>query len=59
MLAVFPSEGREGVPGRRVAVTGLGVVAPCGIGREAFWAGLLGPAPEGPRRIRDFDASSI
>ena len=29
--------------GRRVAVTGLGVVAPCGIGVEAFWAGLLGP----------------
>ena len=29
--------------GRRVAVTGLGVVAPCGIGVEAFWTGLLGP----------------
>ena len=29
--------------GRRVAVTGLGVVAPTGIGREAFWNGLLGP----------------
>jgi len=29
--------------GRRVAVTGLGVVAPCGVGKEAFWAGLLGP----------------
>ncbi len=29
--------------GRRVAVTGLGVVAPAGIGREAYWAGLLGP----------------
>ena len=28
---------------RRVAVTGLGVVAPAGIGTEAFWAGLLGP----------------
>jgi 3-oxoacyl-[acyl-carrier-protein] synthase II len=28
--------------GRRVAVTGLGVVAPCGIGADAFWAGLLG-----------------
>ncbi|MEY2642155.1 MAG: 3-oxoacyl-[acyl-carrier-protein] synthase, partial [Actinomycetota bacterium] len=27
----------------RVAITGLGVVAPCGLGREAFWAGLLGP----------------
>ena len=29
--------------GRRVAVTGLGVVAPCGIGRDAYWDGLLGP----------------
>ena len=29
--------------GRRVAVTGLGVVAPCGIGRDAYWRGLLGP----------------
>ena len=27
--------------GRRVAVTGLGVVASCGSGAEAFWAGLL------------------
>lgn len=29
--------------GRRVAITGLGVVAPCGSGKEAFWNGLLGP----------------
>ena len=29
--------------GRRIAVTGLGVVAPCGIGKEAYWNGLLGP----------------
>ena len=29
--------------GRRVAVTGLGVVAPCGIGVDDYWAGLLGP----------------
>jgi 3-oxoacyl-[acyl-carrier-protein] synthase II len=29
--------------GRRVAITGLGVVAPCGIGQENFWSGLLGP----------------
>jgi 3-oxoacyl-[acyl-carrier-protein] synthase II len=29
--------------GRRVAVTGLGVVAPCGLGRENYWRGLLGP----------------
>ena len=42
-------------PGRRVAVTGMGVVAPCGIGRDAFWQGLLGPVPEGERRVHDFD----
>ncbi len=40
---------------RRVVVTGLGVVAPCGIGREAFWEGLLAPAPVGPRRAEGFD----
>jgi 3-oxoacyl-[acyl-carrier-protein] synthase II len=28
---------------RRVAITGYGVVAPCGIGKQAFWEGLLGP----------------
>ncbi|MEN3273168.1 MAG: 3-oxoacyl-[acyl-carrier-protein] synthase, partial [Actinomycetota bacterium] len=40
---------------RRVVVTGLGVVGPCGIGRDAFWNGLLGPAPEGDRLVHDFD----
>jgi 3-oxoacyl-[acyl-carrier-protein] synthase II len=29
--------------GRRVAITGLGVVAPCGVGADGFWKGLLGP----------------
>jgi 3-oxoacyl-[acyl-carrier-protein] synthase II len=43
--------------GRRVVVTGIGVVAPCGIGREAYWAGLLAPAPEGLRKVHDFDPS--
>lgn len=43
---------------RRVVVTGLGVVGPCGIGRDAFWHGLLGPAPEGNREVHDFDPSS-
>ena len=40
---------------RRVAVTGLGVVASCGIGTDAFWDGLCGPAPDGERRVHDFD----
>jgi 3-oxoacyl-[acyl-carrier-protein] synthase II len=59
MLALYPSRGRPGVPGRRVAVTGLGVVAPCGIGTGAFWEGLLGPAPTGPRKVEGLDATSI
>jgi 3-oxoacyl-[acyl-carrier-protein] synthase II len=29
--------------GHRVAITGLGVVAPCGIGKSNYWQGLLGP----------------
>lgn len=29
--------------GRRIAITGFGVVAPCGQGKQAFWDGLLGP----------------
>ncbi len=40
---------------RRVVVTGLGVVAPCGVGRDAFWSGLLAPAPVGARRVESFD----
>lgn len=33
--------------GHRIAITGYGVVAPCGIGKEAFWNGLLGPGALG------------
>jgi 3-oxoacyl-[acyl-carrier-protein] synthase II len=47
------------VPGRRVVVTGLGVVAPCGIGTDAFWEGLLRPWPGGERRIADFDPTAF
>ena len=43
--------------GRRVAVTGIGVVAPAGIGKDAFWNGLLSPAPNGFRQIEDWDPS--
>jgi 3-oxoacyl-[acyl-carrier-protein] synthase II len=45
----------EGSGWRRVAVTGLGVVSCCGIGTDEFWNGLCSPAPEGQRRVRDFD----
>ncbi len=37
--------------GRRVVVTGMGVVGPCGIGQEAFWEGLLRPAPQGDHLV--------
>src|SRR4029079_11390411 len=37
--------------GRRVAITGYGVVAPSGIGKKAFWDGLNGPGITGSRRI--------
>jgi 3-oxoacyl-[acyl-carrier-protein] synthase II len=40
---------------RRVAVTGIGVVSPVGIGADAFWRGLLSPQPQGERRVHDFD----
>src|SRR5579884_3865355 len=48
----------EGYPCmRRVVVTGLGVVAPNGVGREAFWSACLnGRSGVGP--IRSFDASA-
>jgi len=43
--------------GRRVAITGYGVVAPCGLGKEAFWAGLNGPGITGGKiiEIADWD----
>jgi 3-oxoacyl-[acyl-carrier-protein] synthase II len=60
MLAVHPSpDGGAAVTGRRVAVTGIGVVAPCGTGREDFWKGLLGPAPEGLRKVVNLDAAAV
>src|SRR5882672_7115517 len=41
---------------RRVVITGLGVVAPNGIGKEAFWSACVnGRSGVGP--IRSFDAS--
>ncbi len=44
------------MPGRRVAITGVGVVAPCGIGRDAFWTGLLADPGEGRERsLPDWD----
>ena len=36
---------------RRVAITGLGVVAPAGIGAQRYWSGLLGPGAAGGRSL--------
>ena len=42
---------------RRVVVTGLGVVAPNGVGKDAFWKACVdGHSGIGP--IRSFDASN-
>ncbi len=43
--------------GHRVAITGYGVVAPCGIGKDAYWNGLLGPGLTGTKStaIADWD----
>ena len=43
--------------GHRVAITGLGVVAPCGIGKDAYWNGLMGPGIANRRslEIADWD----
>src|SRR5262245_23803154 len=41
---------------RRVVVTGLGVVAPNGIGKDAFWSACVN-GKSGARPIESFDAS--
>jgi len=49
----------RGAGDRRVAITGYGVVAPCGVGKEAFWQGLLGPGASGgtSTSLADWDPS--
>ena len=45
-------------PRRRVAVTGIGVVSPLGIGVEAMWSNLA-RGQSGVRRIAGFDAGRL
>src|SRR4026208_1911431 len=42
---------------RRVVISGMGCVTPLGIGRDAFWEGLV-TGRSGVRRIEAFDPSS-
>jgi 3-oxoacyl-(acyl-carrier-protein) synthase len=50
---------RAPAAGRRVVVTGLGVLAPGGTGPEAFWQGLrTTPEDRQQRRVDDFDATA-
>jgi 3-oxoacyl-[acyl-carrier-protein] synthase II len=49
-------QGPDGpIPGRRVAITGLGAVTCCGSGIDALWQGLLSPSVGGGP-VRDFEA---
>src|SRR5450759_30490 len=43
---------------KRVVITGLGVIAPTGIGKEAFWSACIA-GRSGIRRITRFDASQL
>jgi 3-oxoacyl-[acyl-carrier-protein] synthase II len=53
------ADGTGAIEGRRIAVTGIGVVAACGIGKDAFWSGLLATPPNGARRVDAFDATDL
>jgi 3-oxoacyl-[acyl-carrier-protein] synthase II len=44
---------------RRVAITGVGVLAACGVGRDEFWSGLLAPQPTSERRVTGFDPNTL
>ena len=43
---------------RRVAVTGIGIIAPIGVGRERVWAALC-EGQSGIAQIEDFDTSNL
>jgi len=45
-------------PTRRVVISGLGIVAPNGIGKEAFWQATISGV-SGVRKITRFDASHL
>ncbi|HMG33293.1 MAG TPA: beta-ketoacyl-ACP synthase II [Blastocatellia bacterium] len=43
---------------RRVALTGIGVIAPVGVGRDAVWSALIG-GQSGIGRIEEFDTTNL
>ena len=43
---------------RRVVVTGVGVISPNGVGKEAFWEGMAS-GKSGVRSVTDFDVSQF
>src|SRR5512134_1706208 len=43
---------------RRIAVTGIGIIAPTGVGRERVWEALAA-GRSGISRIQDFDTSNL
>jgi len=43
---------------RRVAITGIGVVSPIGIGKEAFWTGLV-QGRDGISEVSSFDTTDF
>ena len=45
----------SGAAKRRVAVTGVGVLAATGIGAESFWKGLLAEPGVGPHEVKGWD----
>ena len=55
----LPLGQNEGMERRRTVVTGVGVVAAPGIGRETFWKGLgVDPGP-GPHEVPGFDPEPV
>jgi len=43
---------------RRIAVTGLGIVSPVGVGQQDFWQGLISPQTPGQTRSANFDPTT-
>src|SRR5437588_213498 len=53
-IGASPRDPRANRMGKRVALTGLGVITPIGTGKDAFWTGLM-EGRSGVRRITAFD----